>query len=124
MTIEHIGGKFLEGKTKVCEFDLPAGVWMLNSTAFFARTVAGVDGTRPQLALRKGTTATEFGDDYGTILGAEISSSKGRELTGSATKVVAGGHVDVFAFGYNDDGSSAGSGEVSVSADIVAVRVG
>lgn len=124
VTIEHIGGSFKTGKTKVCEFELPAGVWMLNSSAFFARTTAGAEGTRPQLALRKGASATEFGQDYGTILGAEISPSKDRELTGSATKVVAGGTVEVFAFGYNDDASSAGSGEITAAADIVAVRVG
>ena len=123
VTIAHIGGSFKTGKTKVCEFTLPAGVWMLNSSAFFARTTVGAEGTRPQLALRKGASATEFGQDYGTILGAEISPSKDRELTGSAVTVVAGGTVEVFGFGYNDDGSAAGSGEISVSANIVAVRV-
>ena len=124
VTIAKIGGSFKANKTKLCEFDLPAGTWMLTTSAFFARTTAGAPGTRPQLALRKGATADDFGQDYGTILGAEISPSKDRELTGATVKVVAGGTVEVFAFGYNDDGSSAGSGEITAAADIAAVRVG
>ena len=125
VVIAHIGGSFKTGKTLVCSLDLPAGKWMLNTSAFFARTAAGVAGTRPQLAARVGASDTVFGDDYGTILGAEISPTKDRELTGSATKVVDGGvTVEWYAFGYNDDTSSAGSGDITAAADIVAVRVG
>lgn len=125
VTVAHIGGSFKTGKTLVCSFELPAGTWMVNSSAFFARTTAGVAGTRPQLALRVGASETAFGTDYGTILGAEISPAKDRELTGSAVKVVPGGvTVEVFAFGYNDDAGSAGSGEITAAADVVAVRVG
>lgn len=127
VTIAHIGGSFKTQKTKIGEFTLPAGTWMINSSAFFARSVAGVDGTRPQLALRVGASDTAFGVDYGTILGAEISPAKDRELTGSAVKVVtvnAATTVEVFSFGYNDDAGSAGSGEITAAADVAAVRVG
>jgi hypothetical protein len=30
----------------------------------------------------------------------------------------------VFAFGYNDDAGSAGSGDITAAADVVAVQVG
>jgi hypothetical protein len=127
VTIDKIGGSFKTNKTKLGAFKLEPGTWLLNSTAFFARTTAGAAGTRPQLALRVGASDTAFGDDYGTILGAEISPAKDRELTGSTVKVVTvtqATTVEVFAFGYNDDASSAGSGEIAASASVVAVRVG
>ena len=126
VVIAHIGGSFKTNKTKVGEITLPAGTWLLNSTAFFARTAAGVEGTRPQLALRVGASTTAFGDDFGTILGAEISPAKDRELTGSTVKVVTvkeSTKVEVFAFGYNDDAGSAGSGDITAAASVVAVRV-
>ncbi len=126
--IDHIGGSFKTNKTLVGDFTLPgAGTWLINTSAFFARTTTGVEGTRPQLALRVGASTTEFGADYGTILGAEISKAANRELTGSTVKVVkvsAATKVEVFAFGYNDDAGSAGSGEITAAADIVAVQVG
>jgi hypothetical protein len=126
-TIDKIGGSFKTNKTKIGEFTLKPGTWLLNSTAFFARTTAGEPGTRPELALRVGATDTAFGDDFGTILGAEISPAKDRELTGSTVKVVTVDKtttVDVFAFGYNDNAGSAGSGEIAASASVTAVLVG
>ncbi|TCC33756.1 hypothetical protein [Kribbella sindirgiensis] len=101
VTIDKIGGSFKTNKTKVGEFTLEPGTWLLNSTA--------------------------FGTDYGTILGAEISPAKDRELTGSTVKVVTvdkATTVEVFAFGYNDDAGSAGSGEIAASASVVAVLIG
>ncbi|GAA1119888.1 hypothetical protein GCM10009630_17120 [Kribbella jejuensis] len=127
VTIDKIGGSFKTNKTKVGEFTLQPGTWLVNTTAFFARTTAGAAGTRPELALRVGASDTAFGDDYGTILGAEISPSKDRELSGSTVKVVTvtkATKVEVFAFGYNDDAGSAGSGEITASASVVAVQVG
>jgi hypothetical protein len=127
VVIANIGGSFKTSKTKVGEFTLEPGTWLINSTAFFARTATGVPGTRPQLALRVGASATAFGDDYGTILGAEISPAKDRELAGSTVKVVtvkAKTTVEVFAFGYNDDAGAAGSGEITASASVVPVLIG
>ena len=54
VAIEHIGGSFKTGKTKVGEFTLPAGTWLINSSAFFARTAAGPAGTRHQMFLFPG----------------------------------------------------------------------
>lgn len=127
VTLAHIGGPFKAGKTKLGQFTLPAGTWLINSSAFFARTTAGVAGTRPELALRVGASDTAFGEDYGTILGAEISPTKDRELTGSTIKVktvTADTVVEVFGFGYNDDTGTAGSGDITASADVTAVRIG
>jgi hypothetical protein len=124
--IAQIGGSFKTGKTELGTFTLPAGTWMINTSAFFARTAAGVAGTRPQLALRVGASPTAFGEDYGTILGAEISPAKDRELTGATVKVVtvtATTTVGVYGFGYNDDAGSAGSGDITAAASVVAVRV-
>jgi hypothetical protein len=127
VAIAKIGGSFKTNKTKVGEFTLQPGTWLLNSTAFFARTAAGAEGTRPQLALRVGASATAFGTDFGTILGAEISPAKDRELTGATVKIVTVTKettVDVFAFGYNDDAGTAGSGDITAAASVAAVRVG
>jgi hypothetical protein len=127
VAIAKIGGSFKTNKSLVGEFTLQPGTWLVNSTAFFARTTAGAAGTRPELALRVGATDTVFGEDYGTILGAEISPAKDRELSGSTVKVVTvkkATKVEVFAFGYNDDASAAGGGEITASASVVAVQVG
>jgi hypothetical protein len=127
VVIANIGGSFKTSKTKVGEFTLEPGTWLINSTAFFARTATGVPGTRPQLALRVGASATAFGDDYGTILGAEISPAKDRELSGSTVKVVKvtkSTTVEVFAFGYNDDAGAAGSGQITAAASVVPVLIG
>jgi hypothetical protein len=123
-TIVNIGGSFATGKTKVCEFTLPAGKLKMDVSGFFARTAAGPAGTRPELALRVADGST-WGADYGTIFPGEISPTAGRELTGSTFKVlnVSGPvTVEVFAFGYNDDQGTAGSGQIQVSVDVAATR--
>ncbi|HET6292470.1 MAG TPA: hypothetical protein VFG33_03820 [Kribbella sp.] len=128
--IVTMGGSFATGKTKVGEFNLPAGRWLVNTSGFFLRTVAGVEGTRPQLALRIGDSygaPIVWGTDAGTVMGAEISESVNREVTGSDVKVVtlaAPATVNVYGFGYNDDTSAAGSGQITVKAQISAVRIG
>lgn len=126
--IANIGGSFLSRSTKVGEVTLQPGTWLVNTSAVFARVTAGAEGTRPQLALRYNKTeAQPFGEDAGTIMGAEISEAAGRELTGSSVKAMTVSVptvIDVHAFGYNDDTSSAGSGELTAAAEITALRVG
>lgn len=120
-TLTKIGGSFKTNKTKLGEFTLPAGSFKLDLSYFAARTVAGVPGTRPELALRVGASDTAFGDDYGTILGNEISPSKDREQTGynfAYVTTTAPTTVEVFGFGYNDDAGSAGSGEIDMGAQV------
>lgn len=123
--IAKIGGSFKTNKTRLGEFLIPAGRWKLDIKATFYRTTAGAAGTRPQLAVRRGATTEYFGDDYGTIMGSEISPSAGRELTGatfSLVNVETPTIVEVFAFGYNDDQSAAGSGEIAAAAQVVGTR--
>lgn len=126
-TISQIGGSFKTGKTPLGAFVLPVGIWELKANVVFHTTVAIPDGVRPQFALRVGSTETAFGDDFGTIMGTEISSAADRELTGNSTKLV---HVTepttvgAFGFGYSDSTGSEGSGKITVAAEVWAVRVG
>lgn len=127
VVIEKFGGSFKTGKTKVCELTLPAGTYRLDQNAFFARTIAGVAGTRPQLAARIGASDTEFGTDVGTIMGQEISPSKDRELAGFTSRVVVltkATKIEWYAFGYNDDQGVAGSGQITAAANIAAYNAG
>lgn len=120
-TLTLIGGSFKTNKTKLGEFTLPAGSFKLDLSYFAARTVTGAPGTRPELALRVGASPTAFGEDYGTILGNEISPTKDREQTGynfAYVKTTKATTVEVFGFGYNDDASGAGSAEIDMSAQV------
>lgn len=125
-SIAKIGGPFKANKTLLGDFTLPAGTWRIDMSYLAVRTVAGAPGTRPQLALRVGASATENGAEYGTVMGAEISPAADRELTATGWKYILKNDspkkVEVFAFGYNDDGSSAGSAELTMSAQVAITR--
>lgn len=131
-TIEFLGGPYFDparGYTKLGEFSLEKGMWLINTAGKFHRTAAGVEGTRPQIGLRigQGTAAPNWGVDAGTIGGAEISPGNGHDLFGSATKVITlteTSTVGVYGFGYNSDTGTAGSGQIEASAEITPVRVG
>lgn len=126
--IKYIGGRYLDparGATYVGAFTLPAGTWLVNASAKFNRTVAGDPGVRPQLALRVGQSPEDFGDDYGTIMGDDISKAADADLYGSSLKLVTVGvatQVNVYAFGYTDTRGIEGSNEITAAASIVAVR--
>jgi hypothetical protein len=122
--LNHIGGPFASNATLMGTFDLPAGTWLVNTTATFNRTEAASEAapkTLPQLALR-------YPGDAGTIMGNDISGTVGRELMGATTKVVSLGDgpntISVYGFGYNSDGSAYASGKITASAVVTAVRVG
>lgn len=120
-TIVNIGGSFATRATELGTFDLPAGTWLVTTSATFYRTATGAEGTRPQLALRyDGLTG-----NAGTILGQEISETANRELMQSITYRVVlteAKTVTAYGFGYNDDTSSAGGGQIDVEAQVTAVR--
>lgn len=130
--IEFLGGPYFDparGFTKLGEFSLEKGTWLINTAAKFHRTATGVEGTRPQIGLRigQGTAAPNWGVDAGTIGGAEISPGNGHDLFGSTTKVITLTEtttVGVYGFGYNSDTGTAGSGQIEASAEITPVRVG
>jgi hypothetical protein len=124
--VENCGGSFKTRKTKVGEFELPAGRETLDAYLFGARTVTGDPGTIGQLALRVGSTAESFGDDYGTVL-TPLPANKTREVTGSTFWVGNNAEpvtVEVFAFCYNDDadGSAKGGGEWSAAVKVAVTR--
>lgn len=123
VTVAKIGGPFAANATKVGTFTLPAGSWNLFFKARFDRTVTGAEGTRMQLAIREGTS----GEDFGTDMGTEISPTAGRELVKSGVSIVTvteATTLDVYGFGYNDDASAAGGGEITAQAQVWAQRVG
>lgn len=133
--ITNIGGPFNDparGKTTLSLFELPAGTWLITTNATFNRTAAASPTdtkTRPQLALRyNASDANPLGETAGTIMGVDISPTKGRELMGSTVQTVTVGPnntiFSVYGFGYNDDGSSFASGQITVSAQITATRIG
>lgn len=120
--IVHVGGSFKTGKTLLGSVNIKAaGKYRIDISMFANRTVAGAAGTRPQLAARVGATETDFGQDFGTVFPGPLSPTKDRELTGSTFKIVTVDGpttIDLFGFGYNDDQSSAGSGEFTMAGSI------
>lgn len=139
-TITNLGGKYFGDTTNTADdrfttigsFSLPKGTWLVNTVVTFHRDTAGVVGSRPQVGLRIGQDQTLSGDEkwgkpVGTVGGADISPAKGHDLFGSTVATViasAATTVGVYGFGYNDDQGSAGSGELTASVTVTAVRVG
>lgn len=123
VTIAKIGGSFATNATKLGTFTLPAGTWNLFFKERFERITSGAAGTRMQLAIRESGS----GEDYGTDMGTEISPTKGRELVQSGVSIITvdgNTTLDVYGFGYNDDQSAAGSGEITGKAQVWAELVG
>lgn len=133
-TIKFIGGSFNDpdrGKTLVGKFDLEAGTWLLTTNGKFTRTEAAAAGeasTRPMLGLRYDETADNaFGEDAGTIMGADISPVADQDLTGSAVQTVTltkNTTIKVYAFGYDDARGSTASGKITAAANTTATRLG
>jgi hypothetical protein len=127
VTIEHIGGKFLERYTHAGDFTLPSGRWNVVAVAKFTRNAdaaAGDPAVRPMVGLRVGQDAenNNFGISLGSIGGNDIAPFKGADLWGSSGGVVvdagAGTVVDVNVFGYNDKRGSEGSGQIDVQVTV------
>ena len=86
--------------------------------------------TYPQFAIRYGDSYTgtpNWGVDAGTVMGTAISPAGRVELTGSSVKVVtvtAPTTVNLYGFGYNEDQSGFGGGQIDVSAQVSATKIG
>lgn len=122
-TIVKIGGPFSTNATKLGSFNLPAGTWNLFYKVRFERTITGAEGTRMQLAIREGTS----GEDFGTGMGTEISPTAARELVQSGVSIVTVDGtttLDAYGFGYDDNQSAEGSGEITAGVQIWAELVG
>jgi hypothetical protein len=132
--IVYVGGPFNDparGKTTVGKFDLAPGTWLLTTSAKFTRTEAAAAGeaaTRPMVGLRYNVSDTNvWGEDAGSIGGADISPVLNRDLFGSAVqtvKVTTPVTVFVYGFGYADDQGSAASGKINVQTSTTATKIG
>lgn len=128
--IATIGGSWATGKTELGTFTLPAGKYLINSAVMFDRLDANENGyvtpttdTMPQFALRYGST----NEDAGTVMGSPVSKAGFVELTGSSTKAVTLTEettITAYGFGYNEDRSSFGGGQIKVGGTVAAVRIG
>lgn len=118
-TIANIGGTFSTRHTQVGTFTLPKGTWLVNLSAKFNRTTAAAAGApevQPMLQI-------VGADQYVTIGGNDISPALDADLFGSAVgliTVTADTTFTVNAFGYAADRSDAGSGQITVVANVVA----
>ncbi|MBB5833999.1 hypothetical protein [Kribbella italica] len=129
--IEKIGGPFAANKTTVGELKLPAaGTYLVNTQAKFDRKDAGSEGyvtpttdTYPSLVVRYDGDSK----DAGTIMGSPVSKAGFVELTGSSTATVTvtgPTTLKVYGFGYNEDRSAFGAGQITVSGQATAVKIG
>jgi hypothetical protein len=126
--ITNIGGKFADRATNAGTISVPAGgLYEVRGQYRIERTANGGNAAvRPQVALRYGTDLK----DAGTAMGVEISKLAGREIVGATfgqvdTRQATGlTEVTVYFFGYADDSSDEGSGQLKGSGSFKVVRVG
>lgn len=122
VTLTHVGGPFAANATTLGTFELEAGTYLINAYGFFDRINNGVSSS-PTLML----AVRANGADLGTAFTANFPATGDREQTASSTRIVTlddDTTVTVFGFGYNNDGSAAGSNNYTVAADVNAIRVG
>lgn len=128
--IQYIGGPYFDparGFTTIGTFTLPAGTWVINTSAKFTRTVAGVEGVRPQVGLRigQGTASPNWGTDLGTVGGEDISKAANKDLWGQAVQSITLTEettVGVYGHGFTDTTGTEGSNEISAAVQVFAQR--
>lgn len=127
LEVGALGGKFAENATKVGQFNLAPGKYLVSSDGFFDRIDDAQDnsGTHLQVAVR-GNDGSEWGADHGTCFTPRVPAGD-REVTCSTSKVVTikkTQKVEVFVFGYNEDQSATGSNNFKANVNVGAVKVG
>lgn len=128
--IQYIGGPYFDparGFTTIGTFTLPAGTWVVNTSVKFTRTVAGVEGVRPQVGLRigQGTASPNWGTDLGTVGGEDISKVANKDLWGQAVQSITLTEettVGVYGHGFTDTTGIEGSDEISAAVQVFATR--
>lgn len=138
--IANFGGKYFGDTTStsddrytvIGETVVPAGSWLVYTTVRFTRLTAAANATdlpRPQVGLRIGQDQTKgsakWGVDVGTIGGNDISPAKGSDLFGTSVEPLVTTEnttVGIYAFGYNGDQGTAGSGEIEAAVKVILVR--
>lgn len=132
--IANIGGSWIARKTEITKFIMPAGTWLFNSDVTFDRLdvtdpayLAPTTETMPQFALRYGINdKNTFGTSAGTVMGNPVSKAGYVELTGSSTKLATftePTEITAYGFGYNEDRSQFGGGQITVGGTVAVVRV-
>lgn len=130
-TVENVGGSWLTRKTELGSFTLPAGTWVINTSAKFNRTEADTTDplylTRPQFAVRAlPTEANPFGLDFGTVMNS-IAPFAGADMFGSDSKRVVLTEETTFTvavFGYQDNRGSDDSGKIKLASATIYVAAG
>lgn len=125
MLIQNIGGSFSTRSTFAGNFTLEPGTYLLNTSAFFDR-IDNAQASSPQMQVALRSHGT-YPRDLGTILTGNFPSTGDREITGANSTVVEIEDttvVDVRLFGYNNDGSSTGSGNYAANVQVSAVKIG
>lgn len=127
-TIALIGGSFASRSTQVGSFTLPAGKYLVQTDAMFNH-----NGSTPtaapslQAAIRVDDGST-WGQDAGTVFATfPGATAYQREAQGTSFRVITlteTKSVNVKAFGYNADGSDAGSGGFDALVSVVVQKVG
>jgi hypothetical protein len=127
--IQFIGGGYFaagRGFTPIGSITLPAGTWVVNTAVTFSRTVAGVDGVRPQVGLRIGQSPVtgDFGTEVGTVGGEDISKVANKQLWGQTVYSITLPEttvIGVYGHGYTDTQGTADN-EISAAVQVNAVR--
>lgn len=119
-TIADIGGSFAQRATHLGVFVLPPGTWLVTASAAFDR-IDDTQSSSPvlQLALRgQDASVTAWTGNYPAVGDREQSTSMSKLVISDGVHP-----VDVFVFGYNNDGSSAGSGNYTADVEVNTIRV-
>lgn len=123
VTIANIGGPFAQRATKVGSFDLAEGVWLVNLSGNFDR----IDNSQSSSPILQLATRSTVGPDADlTAWTGNYPAIGDREQSASMSQIVySDGNlpVDVYVFGYNNDGSSAGSGNYTADVEVSVIRV-
>lgn len=120
-TVRMVGGRLSGHRTQLGQFTLPAGTWLITTTALFYRISASTKTARPELALKYGDNRSA-----GLITGVAISPNRAGKLAGSAVQTVtflAPTNIGAFGSVTNDDGSRFAARQILVSAQVTATRV-
>lgn len=126
--IQNLGGPFGSNATEVGTLELEAGQYLINGSAIFD-TLAGnserTEATHLQLAIRgPESTGNQWGD-FGTCFTGAFPQGD-REASCSTTRLMTleeDEELTIYAFGYNEDQSSTGSGQFNVQVDVSAMAV-
>lgn len=120
-TIRTVGGKLSGNSTQLGQFALPAGTWLITTSALFFRVSGSTKTARPELVLKYGDNR-----DAGLISGVAISPNRRGKLAESAVQTVtftAPTTIAAFGSAANDDGSKFAARQILVSAQVTATRV-